>query len=161
VITPDGLIALLFGPIPGSRHDSFMLAESGLLQQLRQLMPINGVNGPIFSLYGDPAYPQSHHIFGGFRNPLPGSQEAQWNTTMSKVREAVEWGFKEITMQWSYLDFRSRMKIFQSPIAKYYTIAAFLCNLRNCCYGSQTSVYFDCHDHNGKLNMDQYISLVP
>jgi hypothetical protein len=34
IVTPDGLIVCLFGPIPGSRHDSFMLAESGLLQQL-------------------------------------------------------------------------------------------------------------------------------
>jgi hypothetical protein len=37
VITPNGfLIACLFGPIPGLRHDSFMLAESELLQQLTE-----------------------------------------------------------------------------------------------------------------------------
>ena len=161
VVTPDGLIALLFGPIPGSRHDSFMLGQSGLLQQLRDLMPINGIG--IYSLYGDPAYPQSQYIFGGFRHPQPGSQEAQWNTTLSKVREVVEWGFKEIITQWSYLDFRAHMKIFDivCPVAKYYTIASFMCNLRNCCYGSQTSAYFECHDHNGKLNMEQYLNLVP
>jgi hypothetical protein len=39
VVTPDGLIARFFGPIPGARHDSFMLAESQLLAQLEALMP--------------------------------------------------------------------------------------------------------------------------
>jgi hypothetical protein len=158
VITPDGLIALLFGPVAGSRHDSFMLGQSGLLQQLQELMQNNGME---FALYGDPAYPQSLYLFGGFRNPQHGSPEANWNTTMSNVREVVEWGFKEIITQWSYLDFRACMKIFEGPVGKYYIIAAFLCNLRNCCYGGQTSAYFNCHDHNGKLNMQDYLNLVP
>jgi hypothetical protein len=39
VVTPDGLIARFFGPIPRARHDSFMLAESQLLAQLEALMP--------------------------------------------------------------------------------------------------------------------------
>ena len=38
VVTPDGFIALLFGPIPGNRHDSHMLRESELLDQLEELM---------------------------------------------------------------------------------------------------------------------------
>ena len=36
LVTPNGLIANLFGPIEGKRHDSGMLAESNLLQQLQQ-----------------------------------------------------------------------------------------------------------------------------
>jgi hypothetical protein len=44
-------------------------------------------------IYSDPAYPQSRHLFGGFRNPIAVSAQAQWNTIMSKVRECVEWGF--------------------------------------------------------------------
>ena len=36
---------------------------------------------------------------------------------MSKVREVVEWGFVNILAQWSFLDFRVAMKIFQSPVA--------------------------------------------
>ena len=39
VTTPDGLIALLFGPVNGNRHYSFMLQDSGLLQKLRDLFP--------------------------------------------------------------------------------------------------------------------------
>ena len=157
VVTPDGLIAHLYGPIPGSRHDSYMLGKSGLIAQLRALMP---PGTELFSLYGDPAYPQSGVLFGGFRNPPAGSLQAAWNTRMSKVREVVEWLFKEIVVQWSYLDFRASMKIFQSPIGRYFVIAAFLTNLRSCCYGSQTSNYFSCDEDSGKLSMAEYIDLI-
>jgi hypothetical protein len=88
-------------------------------------MPEDGSNGTIFSLYGDPAYPQSQHLFGGFRNAAAGSAEAAWNTVMSSVRECVEWCFKEVIVQFSFLDFKASMKIFNSPIAQYYVAAVF------------------------------------
>ena len=92
VITPDGLIACLWRPMNGNRHDSHILRESQLLDQLHELM----LRGLIYAMYGDPAYPQSRHIFDGFANAIPGSDESLWNTQMSRVRECVEWGFKEI-----------------------------------------------------------------
>lgn len=156
VIAPDGLIVDLFGPIEGSRHDSYMLGQSNLLQKLRDLMPADGSLGPVYSLYGDPAYPQSLHLFGGFRNTVPGSPQAQWNTLMSQVRQVVEWGFKEITAQWAFLDNRPRMRIMKSPIGKYYVIACFLVNLRNCFYGGQVASYFDAMP----MSIDEYLGLV-
>lgn len=36
VVTPDGLICHLFGPVEGRRHDSGVLLESGLLPRLQQ-----------------------------------------------------------------------------------------------------------------------------
>ena len=83
----------------------------------------------VLSLYGDPAYAQSIYKFGGYKNPLNGSTHAHWNTSMSKVHEVVEWGFANILSQWSFLDFRAGMKIFQSPVAKYYIVGAFFVNL--------------------------------
>jgi DDE superfamily endonuclease len=56
VVARDGLFIHLFGPIMGNRHDSFMLGESNLLQDLDAIMPIDGVT---YALYGDPAYLQS------------------------------------------------------------------------------------------------------
>jgi nuclease HARBI1 len=161
VTTPDGLIALMYGPIPGSRHDSFMLGESNLIQQLREVIPLNDQGIPLYQLYGDPAYPQSGVLYGGFRNPPAGSIEANWNTEMSRVTESVEWMFKEIAIQWLYLDFRQSMKIFKSPIAKFYIIGAFLTNLRCCCYGSQTVQYFRCDTSNRRLTMRGYFDLIP
>jgi DDE superfamily endonuclease len=169
VVAPDGLFTCMFGPITGNRHDSYMLAKSRLIPKLREVMPplpapaIDGnqyenlQNHGIFSLYGDPAYPQSLLLFGGYRNPRPGSREARWNTEMSKVREVVEWAFANLIKNWAFLDFRASMMVFKSPVAKYYMIAAFLMNCRSCFYGNQTMQYFDCEP----LTLQQYLSLVP
>ena len=62
----------------------------------------------VYSLHGDPAYPQSMYVFGGYRNPPQGSLQAAWNTQMLKVQEVVEWGFASITTNWSFLDLRQR-----------------------------------------------------
>jgi DDE superfamily endonuclease len=160
IVTPDGLFACMYGPITGNRHDSFMLSKSQLLNKLRAFMPepLNHEQpgNVIYSLYGDPAYPQSVYVFGGYRNPPQGSPQAAWNTQMSKVREVVEWGFANITTNWSFLDFKAAMMIFQSPIAKYYMIAAFLVNLRTCFYGNQTMDYFD----STTMSLDEYLSLI-
>jgi len=161
VVTPDGFIALLFGPIPGNRHDSYMLRESRVLRDLEELFD-SEESDEFFSLYGDPAYPQSPLLFGGFRGPAPGSDEAKWNKRMSSVREAVEWVFGGIIKKWTFLDFKASMKIFQFPVAQYYQTAAFLTNLHNTFYSSQTGAYFHCHTPSeGALTLAQYINLVP
>jgi nuclease HARBI1 len=158
VATPDGLIALLFGPMEGSRHDSMMLTESRLLRHLEELMP-EGTE--LFSIYGDPAYPISPHLLSGFKNVPPGSVQQQWNTQMSKGRQMVEWEFKEVATKWSYVDFEKNMKIFKCPIAQYYTVAVFFTNLCCCCYGNQSSKYFGCNTrHDGKMGVQEYLELV-
>jgi hypothetical protein len=156
VVVPDGLFAHLFGPINGNRHDSFMLQKSQLLQQLTQLMP-EGEAMIIYSLYADPAYPQSLYLFGGFRNPAPGSREAAWNTEMSRVHVPVEWNFKDILTFWRWLDFRTSMKIFKCPVSKYFVVAAFLCNLRSMFYQNETCMYFGAEP----MGIDNYLNLVP
>jgi hypothetical protein len=85
-----------------------MLGQSNLLLKLRKLMPADGSLGPLYSLFGDPAYLQSLHLFGGFRNVAAGSLEALWNTMMLQVRQVVKWGFKEVICQWTFLDNRPR-----------------------------------------------------
>ena len=38
VIAPNGLIANFYGPLEGSRHDSYLLAKSGLLNSHNNLL---------------------------------------------------------------------------------------------------------------------------
>jgi hypothetical protein len=142
VVVPDGLIALMFGPVNGCQHDSYLLSTSGVLQHPHQLIPEDGSTGIIFSLCCDPAYPQSRYLFGGFQNAALGSPEAAWNMAMSRVRECVEWGFKEMIAQFSFLDFRASMKIFQSTVAQYYVLGSFFKNIRSLKYSNQTASYF-------------------
>ena len=157
VLVPDGYIACLYGPVPAKTHDAKLLCESNLMEQLRATMPDDNSNGPIYSLYGDLAYPQSPYLLGGYRNVANGTDEAQFNRLMSSVRITVEWGYCEITEQWKFLDFCQAMRIFQSPAVQYYINAAFLSNLRNCMIGNKTRNYFDAQ----QMSLEQYIALVP
>lgn len=168
VIAPDGIFACMFGAVNGNRHDSFMLNESELMPRLRAMMPAGIIGGGlgldadpvdrVYALYADPAYPQSAYIFGGFRNPPDGSREAQWNTIMSGVRESVEWGFAYINQQWAFVNFKKALKIYQTPVAKYYMVATFLCNLRTTFYGNQTMSFFDCAGYG--MSIDDYLQLI-
>lgn len=106
------MIASLFGPVPGSRHDSGMLVLSELLVTLQEIMPEDGHLGRVYTLYGDFAYSQSMHIIGGYMVVEPGSIEAEFNTAMSKVRECIEWTFKDIIQHWKFFDMKLAMKIF-------------------------------------------------
>jgi hypothetical protein len=72
VITPNGLLCQMFGPVNGKRHDSYMLHESWLVGKIQNMMPINGI---MYALYGDPAYPQSHTCWVATGWPHRGLQE--------------------------------------------------------------------------------------
>ena len=55
VVAPNGLIANLCGPVEGRRHDSGMLADSGLLPQLQ--LHSRSPSGNPLCIYGDLGYP--------------------------------------------------------------------------------------------------------
>lgn len=138
VACPNGLIAHLYGPIAGRHHDAFLLAESNLVAQLRRKFPAPHV----FTLYGDPAYPVQQYILAPYRGAVITPLQAQFNTSMSKVRESVEWEFGKVVQYFAFLDFRKNLKILLQPIAKYYIIGALFSNCHTCLYGSTTTSYF-------------------
>ena len=109
MLAPDGYIACLFGPVPAKTHDVRLLCESNLTQQLRNVMPEDNSNGPIYNLYGDFVYLQSAYLLGRFRNVIVGTDEANFNRLMSSVCITVEWDYCEIIEQWKYLDFCQKL----------------------------------------------------
>lgn len=68
ITTPDGMIAHMFGPIEGRRHDAGLLRESGVEQQMQHHM--TKANGEVYSVYGDPAYPLSPYVIPPFEELL-------------------------------------------------------------------------------------------
>ena len=86
-----------------------MLADSGLLQQLRRYC--FKANGDPLSIYGDPAYPFSVHLLTGFKGANITQQQAIWNQKMSKVRTSVEWVFGDMINYFKFLDFKKNLKI--------------------------------------------------
>ena len=108
VVAPNGLVANFFGPVEGSRHDSYMLALSGLLRTLEQHS--FRADGSALCIYGDPAYPLSVHIQNAFKNPASAEEDA-FNTAMSSVRVSVEWVFGDILERFRFTDFKKMMKV--------------------------------------------------
>ena len=141
VVIPNGLIANLYGPMEGRRHDCALLRSSGLMDEFaaRQVRDRQGLP---FALYGDPAYPLRPYLLCPFRGANITPQEQQFNAKMSSVRECVEWEFGKILQNFAFLDFRKNLKVLLSPVAKYYLVGGLLTNCHTCLYGSQTSRYF-------------------
>ena len=139
MVTPNGLIAHLYGPVEGRRHDAFMLNTSGLLPLLQQLVKPNGER---YVLYGDPAYGLTQNILAPFKGARITANEQAFNKKMSKVRISVEWGFGKIMQYFAYLDFKKNQKVLLQPVGKYYAVACVLINCHTCLYGSLTSKYF-------------------
>ena len=63
--TPNGLFANLYGPVEGKRHNSAMLAQSQVLNQLQRFS--FNPHGDILCAYGDPAYPRRPQLRCPFR----------------------------------------------------------------------------------------------
>lgn len=76
----------------GRKHDSGMLADSGVYNELtRNSFDLAG--NPL-CLYGDPAYPLRVHLQAPFRNAVLTQQMEDSNNSMSAVRSSVEWLFQ-------------------------------------------------------------------
>ena len=141
VVAANGMIANLFGPVEGRRHDSRMLAMSGLLDQLEQhsFSP----DGQALCIYGDPAYPHRLHLQRPFaRRAALAHNEMAFNQSMSQVRIAVEWVFGDIINYFKFLDFKKNLKIGLSAVGKFYIVSALLRNALTCLYGNSTSNFF-------------------
>ena len=140
IAAPNGLVANLFGPVEGRRHDSGMLADSNMLPQLRQICRRN--NQIPLCIYGDLAYPLRPELQKPFQALQLTQQQKDYNTVMSKCRIGVEWVFGEIINYFKFMDFKRNLKIGLSPIGKMYIVCTLLTNARTCMYGSQSTSYF-------------------
>jgi hypothetical protein len=138
-MAPNGIIAHLFGPIEGRRHDAFILNVSGLMPKLER---ITTPNGHPYVIYGDPAYGISQHVISPYKGVQLTEDQKLFNSEMSKVRICVEWGFGKITQYFAYLNFEKNIKVLLQPVAKYYLVGTLLINCHTCLYGSTTNKYF-------------------
>jgi hypothetical protein len=140
VMAPDGIIAHLAGPFEERYHDAQMLRESGLLGTLEA--HAKDASGKPFCLYGDPAYPLSLFLMTPHRGAQLSVEHAQFNQSMSAVRQSVEWGFGRVVALFAFVDFKKNLKIGLQPAGSYYSVATLLTNCYTCLYGSQVSSYF-------------------
>jgi len=88
VTTPDGWVFHMYGPHEGRRHDIVLYYESGLDDDLRQTLLIDGVQ---YCLYGDSAYVLRSWMQTGHGNgPDRTAAERAFDLSMSRIRKTVE-----------------------------------------------------------------------
>ena len=141
VVTANGMIANLYGPVEGRRHDSRMLAMSGLLDQIEQhsFSP----DGQALCIYGNPAYPHRLHLQHPFaRRAALAHDQVAFHKSMSQVRIAVEWVFGDIIDYFKFLDIKKNFKIGLSAVGIFSIASALLRNFLTCFYGNSTSNFF-------------------
>ena len=127
--------------IEGKRHDSGMLADSGLLGNLEQYA--FSPNGTPLCIHGDPAYPLRIHLQAPFREIHLTQEMEEFNKSMSSVRIAVVWIFGDIVNYLKFVDFKKNLKIGLSQVGKMYVVCAILRNALTCLYGNTTSKFFE------------------
>ena len=86
-----------------------MLADSKLLDQLER--NTFSTAGRPLCLYGDPAYPLRVHLQGPYKHAVLTPLQEAFNTSMSGVRESVEWLFRDIVEYFKFIDFKKNLKI--------------------------------------------------
>ena len=117
---PNGLVGNLSEPNEGRRHDSIMLDESSLLNDLRRFAWHN--NQPL-CIYGDPAY-QLSHLQAPYRQAQNNQDMISYNKAMGEVRVTVEWLFGNVKNYFKFTDFKKEMKLCLSPVGKVYAVCA-------------------------------------
>ena len=140
----------LFGPVEGRHTDTWLLAESCLLEALAEHGIRVGTDegtpdeDRFFQVFGDPAYGVSCQIMSPFAGPGERSEEEQeWNNAMAAVRIEVEHAFGEVTRVWPFMNAWWKLQVYRSPIGRYYRVAVLLVNALNCFRPNQTAQYFD------------------
>lgn len=153
ITTPDGMVLNLCRPVVGRRHDWYMYIMSGLDEVLPEVLLIDGIR---YCIWGDPGYNNRWYLETPFQGANLTPAQQALNTAMSSVRITVEWAFKEVKLYWASVDYKRKLRLFESPIAMIYQAAVLLTNLRNCFYPNQLSRYFNC----APPTFEEYISLL-
>ncbi|KAE9124044.1 hypothetical protein PF002_g7954 [Phytophthora fragariae] len=141
VVTPDGIISHLFGPVDGRRHDLFILNQSGLKTQL-EINPSFHNNKLI---YGDPAYGRTNVFCCPYKGCRVNAPQMELNKDMSAVRVSVEWSYGEITKYYSFPDYKRHQRVATTPTATLDKLGVFFTNCVTIARGgSNNSKYFSC-----------------
>ena len=96
-------------------------------------------------MYGDLSYPLRVEFERPFVNPAAGStpEQINYNKSMDEVQTLIECGFGDILSFSDFVDFKKKLRMGLSSVAKMYITCALLKNPHTCFYGPSISNYFE------------------
>ncbi|KAL3215700.1 hypothetical protein MRX96_051322 [Rhipicephalus microplus] len=115
LMCPNGLICQLDGPYLGRRHDAGILRDSQLYEKLEAL-----ALDKEFVIYGDLAYPLRPLLMKPYGGAALTAAQQEFNSSMSAVRQSVEWGFGKVISEFAFVDFKKNQKILLQAVPRMY-----------------------------------------
>jgi len=151
IMLPNGMFGHLYGAVEGRRNDNALLNESAILERLAQFAVPDDIDDDTpeelqtFQIFGDPAYGLGPHMISPFAGAGARAQDEQeWNSRMSAVRIEVEHGFGIVANLWPFLNAGWKLRLYSSPVGRYYRVGVLLTNCINCQNPNQVAQYFKC-----------------
>ena len=151
VAVPDGMITHLAGPYRAPQNDAGVLAESCLLELMREhaIQPGSVEGDPPecrhFQLYGNSASAVSAVLVSPHaRAGALTAAEYAWNTEMGEVRISVEHAFGIVLWDWPFLCTSWKHQVFGTACGLWYRAAVLLANAHNCFVPNQTAQHYNC-----------------
>lgn len=163
VITfPNGLLEHVYGPIEGRHHDSWLLYQSRVLDEMYDHLwdGVDEEHPNRYFIYGDPAYPLHPCLLKPYCKQGITELESVHNARYAGVRIAVEWGFGVVTQLFQGLNFKPHQKILLSPVGATYVVCCILTNIHTIIakdgYGNKITQYFG--TEHLLPSIDEYLS---
>lgn len=151
VMTPDGIIWQLFGPVAARHTDSWMVITSHLHDIIHDFCWDE--DGQQYFVYADQGYAgNTPFLLAPF--PVPTKLQEKVNRRWSAQRVSIEWEFGRVTQLFQGLDHRRLQKTLKSLVGVWYPVCVLLTNCVNCLYGCQVSQYFQC----SPPSLEQYLT---
>lgn len=151
IMLPNGLFGHLFGPWESRRADLVLLDESNILETCQEHAVRAGTDEHTpdqqryLQIFGDPAYGNTRQIISPFAGPGERTaEEKEWNERMASVRIEVEHGFGIVANTFPFLNAGWKMRVYSSPVGRYYRAAVLFTNAITCLHYNQVSEYFGC-----------------
>ncbi|KZZ91610.1 hypothetical protein AAP_03316 [Ascosphaera apis ARSEF 7405] len=161
VVTPDGLVSSLAGPMEGIRGDWALFHYSLIADDItEEFRASNVAPEDQVCLFGDPAYAMTGLTMSSYRRPPGGQLEpeyAQWNHHMSTKRIAVEHFFSTVKNRWGLMSLHTINRVGSTAVGNLYAAACFLNNCLTCLRGyNQISLQFQCQPPS----LEEYLALI-
>lgn len=109
--------------------------------------------GTKFVIYGNHAYPLLPLLSKPFEGAALQPHEVYFNKSMSRVWQAVEWGFGKVVSEFAFVHFHKNQRMPRQRIGRMYRMATLLSNCHTCLYGSLMCDYFGV----GPPSLDEYL----
>ena len=142
VITPDGMLRMMFGPFYGRRHDGALLNASQLIEDMEAIEEKLRVNDDLeghYRLLGDSAYRLSRFLLRPFKGAVLSRAENRVNYEFARCRISIEWGFGVVATLWRSMALKAEQQMLVIPCARHWIVSVFLTNCYVCLYGKDSS----------------------